>query len=785
MVKEKLDIHTIETKWKKFWEKENIYKVDLKNNKIYSVDTPPPYISGKMHIGHAFSYSQQDFIVRFMRMNGLNIFYPFGTDDNGLPTERFIEKTNKIKSVKMGRSDFIKLCLKTLKDETPKCIQDFSDLGISADYNTSYSTIDNHSQRISQKSFIELVKKGEIYRKKFPTLWCPECQTSIAQAELEDKENSTLFSTLKFKANKKDLLIATTRPELLGACVAVFVNPKDKRYLDLVGKKAKVPLFDFEVPIIADESAEIDKGTGVLMICSYGDRFDVDAIGKHNLEPKLILEKDGTLNIKKYKGLKTKIARKKILEDLKNADLIEEQKEIDNIVNVHDKCGTPIEFIEVEQWFTKILDKKKELIKQGNKIKWYPEYMKKRYDNWVNGLKWDWSISRNRHFGVPIPVWYCEKCNEIVFPDLKDLPIDPLETEKKCPKCNIKAIPEKMVLDTWATSSLTPQIVSELPQAQGKINIPLSLRPQGHDIIRTWAFYTIVKSYLHDKEIPWKDIVISGNVSLGGEKMSKSKGNVVKPQDIMEQYGSDALRFWAAGSKLGSDLNYQEKDLVTGKKFVNKILNASKFVFMNLGDYDGKARPKKLEKIDEMFLTKMELLIQRVTGSFEKYEYSRAKQELEQFFWSDFCDNYLEIVKKRVYQGKGDAKLSAEYTLYKVLLALVKMFAPITPFICEEIYQEHFAKNEKDKSVHVSSWPKVGNIEQGKLDRLCLWGLFIETLEHVRKWKSKEKKAMNSEIVLILTKTNLKNVEDFLGDLKNVVNAREIKEGKQFRVEFI
>lgn len=783
MSKNNLDFKEIEKKWIKYWKEKNIYKWDSsKQGKIYSVDTPPPYISGKMHIGHAFSYSQQDFIVRFMRMRGFNIFYPFGTDDNGLPTERFVEKLNQVRSKDMGRSEFINLSLETLKKITPECIEDFINLAISADYNLYYSTIDKHSQKISQKYFLDLVKKGDAYQKNFPTLWCPECQTSIAQAELEDKEENSLFSTIKFECEGEDLLIATTRPELLGACVAVFVNPNDKRYKSLIGKKAKVPLFNYQVPIIADESADMEKGTGVLMICSYGDKFDVDAIKRHNLEPKIILNEKGELKINEYKGLKIKAARKKILEDLKEKKLIVEQKNINHIVNVHDKCNTPIEFLPTKQWFIKIINRKKEWISQGRKIKWYPDFMRKRYENWVNGLEWDWSISRNRHFGVPIPIWVCEDCNEMILPEDNELPVDPLQVKKNCPKCKKQAKPETMVLDTWATSSLTPQIVMELGDAKNKINLPMSLRPQGHDIIRTWAFYTIVRAYLHEKKIPWNEIIISGNVSLKGEKMSKSKGNVIKPQDVMHQYGSDALRFWASSSKLGSDLDYQEKDLVAGKKMINKLVNASKFVFMNLKEYN-KEKPDKLEKIDELFLAKLNLLIRNSTKNFEEYEYSKVKNEVEQFFWSDFCDNYLEIVKKRIYQGKGNKKLSAQYTLYNSLLNILKMIAPIMPFITEEIYQEYLKKNEKYDSIHISNWPET--IEKIDFNKIKILNEFYKLLSEIRKEKSKNKKPMNSEIILILDKKTYDNLSELLDDLKNVVNAKEIKQEDEFRVEFV
>jgi valyl-tRNA synthetase len=518
------------------------------------------------------------------------------------------------------------------------------------------------------------------------------------------------------------------------------------------------------------------------MICSYGDRFDLDAINRHKLKPKPIISKDGKINSGEYFGMKVIDARKKILEDLENEGLISEIKEMNHAVNVHDKCGTAIEFVNTPQWFIRIMDKKKELIAQGNKINWYPEFMHKRYDNWVNGLEWDWSISRNRHFGIPIPAWECESCKKIIVAGEKDLPVDPLQTEMKC-KCGEVATPEKMVLDTWATSSVTPQIAADL--VDKKVKIPFSLRPQGHDIIRTWAFYTIVKAYLNEGEIPWKDIVISGTVSLGGEKMSKSKGNVINPQEVIKKYSADSLRYWAAGSKLGQDLDYQEKDLVTGKKLVNKILNATNFVFMNLEGYDGKKKPKKLEEVDQIFLTKVGFLVESVTEHFEKYEYSRAKQEIDEFFWSTFCDNYLEIVKKRVYQGEGDRKLSAQYALYNGLYVLLKLWAPIVPFITEEVYQNHFKKFEGDKSIHLSSWPVPEFNSKKELGLLYLWGEFILILDDVRKIKSQEKKAMNSEIKLTLTKESINVIKDMLEDLKNVTGAVEVKEGKEFKVDFV
>jgi len=772
-----INFKEIENKWRKFWEKERIYQFNPDSKKkIYSIDTPPPTVSGIMHVGHAFSYSQQDFIARFRRMHGENVFYPFGTDDNGLPTEKLVEKINNVKSKEMSRKDFIELCLKTLKKITPDFIQDWKNLGVSADYNIFYSTIDKNSQEISQKSFIELYKAGKIYKKAFPTIWCPECQTAIAQAELEDRELPSQFFTIKFECEGKNLLIATTRPELIAACVAVFINPADNRYGNLAGRKARVPLFNFEVPIIADKSADSEKGTGVMMVCSYGDKFDVDAINRHKLIPKIILNYDGTLNFGRYKGMKIKDARKKIIGELKEKNLITDSKPISHIVNVHDRCGTEIEFLPTNQWFIKILDEKRKWISLGNKIKWYPEFMHKRYNNWVNGLEWDWSISRDRHFGIPIPVWECINCKKIILPGEKELPVDPLETKKKCPKCGKEAEPEIRVLDTWATSSLTPQITSFL--IKNKIKIPYSLRPQAHDIIRTWAFYTIVKSYLHEKKAPWNKIMISGFATLEGEKMSKSKGKVISPQDVIEKYGADALRYWAAGSKLGNNMDYKEEDVLAGKRFITKLVNASKFVFMNLGGYNGK-KPKKLEKDDIEFLGKLNEIIKIITESFEDYEYSKARLEIENFFWKYFCDYYLETVKKVIYQGTGDKKLSVQYTLYSSLLAILKMLAPIMPFITEEIYQTYYRNYEKDKSIHISKWSELGKEKyKGDLE------ILKETLSRINKYKSEKHLPLNvASGAIVLPLNEYKIVNDYGERFLAVSGAYVIKSGKEFKIE--
>ncbi len=777
-----------EEKWKKFWEDEKIYRFNPETKKeIYSIDTPPPTVSGRMHIGHACSYSQQDFIARYKRMRGYDIFYPFGTDDNGLATERMIEKIKNVKAKDMSREEFIKLCLEFLKKELPEFIQDWKDIGISCDWNLRYSTINEHSRRISQWSFLDLHKKGRMYRKDAPAMWCPECRTGVAQVEVRDKEIDSHFNDIIFKVDGRDLIISTTRPELLPACVAIFYNPEDIRFKKYHGKKARVPLFDFEVPIMEDKRADPKKGTGVVMCCTFGDQTDMEWQKAYNLPIKIAIGNDGRMTevAGKYKNLPIKEARKKIIEDLKEAGLLVSQKQIKHFVNVHERCGTEIEFVKSKQWFVKYLDLKKDLLKWGNELKWYPNFMKVRYDNWVNGLQWDWLVSNQRYFGIPIPVWYCKECDEIIIAKEGQLPVNPLSDKapvKQCPKCGSKEIiPEKDVLNTWFTSSMSPQLSTWLmPEKVQKRLFPMDLRPQAHEIISFWLFNTLLKSRLHFEKNPWKNAMISGYVTMKGEKMSKSKGNVINPRDIMEKYGSDAIRYWAASSKLGEDFDYNEKDVLTGKKFVTKLLNASNFVFMNLKDY--KPKVTELVETDRIFLSKLNELIENSTKNFDNYEYNRVKSDLDNFFWKIFCDNYLEIVKGRIYNGNEKEKASACFTLYHILLSLSKMFSPITPFITEEVYQEHFKKNEKFKSIHISSWPEKFKIKTSKDDEIKL-NLMLELIYQVRQEKTKANKPMNAPIKLVVEARRLKIIKDMLSDLKSVTNSGDIQEG-DFEVAF-
>ncbi len=775
----------IEETCKRLWEKEGVYKFELKSKKkIFSIDTPPPTVSGRMHIGHACSYSQGDFIARFMRMNGFNVFYPFGTDDNGLPTERLVEKSKGVKAKEMPRQEFIKLCMSFLKEELPAFVQDWKNIGISCDWDMKYSTIDDNSRKIAQWSFLDLYSKGRMYRKDAPAMWCPECRTGVAQVEVQDKEIDSMFNDILFKIGNENVKVATTRPELLPACVAVFYHPDDARYKKFKGKKAKVPLFNFEVPIMEDKRVDIKKGTGIVMCCTFGDQTDMEWQKAYNLPIKIAILENGKMSYLagKYEGMFIKEARREILNDLREQRLLINQTPIKHFVNVHERCGTEIEFVKSKQWFVKYLDLKSYLLKWGKELNWHPEFMRHRYDNWVNGLQWDWLVSNQRYFGVAFPVWYCEKCGEVILAKESQLPVEPIKDKPpvvKCPKCHSdKIIPETDVLNTWFTSSMSPQLAIQHVKDENarKKLFPMNLRLQAHEIISFWLFNTVVKSRLHFKKNPWKDTAISGFVTMKGEKMSKSKGNAVSPQEVMEKYGADALRYWAASSKLGEDFDYQEKDLVTGKKLVTKLINASKFVFINLKDYHGK-KPRKLEKLDELFLVKLNSTIKSATESFSNYEYSKAKSDIENFFWKDFTDNYLEIVKKRIYQGTGEKKVSAQYTLYHSLFIILRLFAPFVPFVTEDIYQEYFKKTEKIKSIHISEWPKFS--KEGNFSE---FDLLIENLSFIRQEKSKNHIPLNSPVEIFATpnsKIILKNYEE---DFKSVSGANKIVAGKEFKV---
>lgn len=774
-----------EQKWLQYWGQQKIFAFDpAKKGKIYSIDTPPPTVSGKMHMGHAFSYTQEDIIARYKRLRGFNVFYPFGTDDNGLPTERLVEKMKNVKGSKMPRQDFIKLCEDTLKEIKPTFVADWKHIGISCDFNLCYSTIDANCRKISQWSFLDLQKKGRVYRKEAPVLWCPLCETAIAQVELKDKEKDTRLVHIEVKTEDgQQLVFATTRPELYYSCVGMSVNPEDERYKKHIGKTVIMPLTNARIQLTTDKIVDPAFGSGVVYFCSSGDAQFLDWETRHPVKHKIyLLNKDGTLNehAGKYQGLIVEAARKKIVEDLQALNVVKKLEPLKHVVNTHERCGTIVEYVSSKQWFIRYLDLKDDLLKWGAELQWHPEFMKLRYDNWANGLKWDWCISRQRFFGVPFPIWYCKKCETPIFADESQLPVDPLKDNpqlKACPQCNCKEFfPEKDVLDTWATSSMSPQLALELvPKKYRAKMFPFTLRPQGQDIITFWLFNTMVKSRLHFGKNPWKETIISGYVTdPQGQKMSKSKGNVVDPQELLKKYSADALRYWAGGSKLGEDISYQEKELIAGDKFVVKLWNAAHFVAMHLGNIDFKQLKQGTETIDQWILTKLSNTITEATKAFEEYEYSKAKMVIEQFFWHDFCDNYLELVKTRLYEPKENKqKESAQYAIRTSLLAILKLMAPFTPFITEELYHKYFHATEGEKSLHLTSWPEKPKVNTKSE---AIGEVVVAILGAVRKKKTEAKLSMKAPVqkLVIETKTEITTA---LADLQATTCAQEITFG--------
>ena len=783
-----------EERWQKFWEKEKIYAFDPKSQKkVYSIDTPPPYASaGHLHVGHALSYTQFEIIARIMRQLGYNVYFAPGFDNNGLPTEKYVEETFNIDKSKTNRAAFRKLCLEeSRKVEKVYADKVFKALGHSYDWSLLYTTIDPEAQKVSQNAFVELYKKGDCYRAEQPVIWCCKHQTALAQAEVEDKTRETKLNYVEFDckdAKNGKITVATTRPELLSSCVGIFVNSNDKRYKDLIGKKAAVPLFNYEVQIMKDEKVDIQFGTGIVMVCTFGDTTDLEWWQKHKLPLKISLAQDGKLNENagKYKGLKIGEAKEKILEDLKKEKRLVKQESIQQTVGTCWRCGNAVEFLVAKQWFIKTLKYKKELIEYGQKVKWHPDFMFVRYKDWVQNLGWDWCISRQRFYGIPIPAWYCKKCGKEIIASADELPIDPAQSKpKRVCSCGSKDfIPEEDVFDTWMTSSNTPEVALrwlEKPEQYKKL-APMSLRPQSHDIIRTWAFYTILKSFLLFKRIPWKDIIINTYVlDDKGRGMSKSKGNAVWADELLERYNVDAFRYWVSTASLGSDLPFKEKDIVAGTKFLNKLWNASKFSISHLGEFKGD-KPKNIELMDKWLLSRLGKMIKEATEFYKSYNISEARRSIETFFWHDFCDNYLEIIKDRIYnvekRGK-EAKISAQYTLYQSLLALLKLIAPIMPHITEEIYQAYFKNYEKTKSIHITEWPS--SFEEDK-NALEAGNAAIDIITKVRQFKSKEGKSLKTEIILGIDKNQEKILKPVLDDLRAVCNAKEISFGK-FSIE--
>jgi valyl-tRNA synthetase len=837
-----------ESRWCEEWAESGIYAWDpnAAREETFVVDTPPPTVSGSLHVGHLFSYSHQDFIVRYQRMRGKNVFFPIGWDDNGLPTERRVQNLYNVKCephlhydpdfkgergrkgdpLPISRRNFIELCDEAIKDDEAAFKHLWTRLGLSYDWDQEYTTINEHCRRTSQASFLELLEKGHAYQADQPVMWDVDFQTAIAQAELVDKEEASAYHFLRFgiQDSSEFLVIATTRPELLPACVAVFVHPEDDRFKAYHGKNAVTPLFHVPVPIIPDEKADPEKGTGVVMCCTFGDQTDVDWWREHNLPLRQVIARNGHLApalfgegafqsldpakanevYQQAEGQFVKKARKTFLtiaEEL--GEVIDRPEEkITHAVRFFEKGDRPLELIPTRQWYTRIMDKKDELIAQGRKIDWHPPFMIKRYESWVDGLNQDWCLSRQRYFGVPIPVWY--ECDENGEPDYdkrivpaKDtLPIDPLDDAPPGYTDDQRDQPDGFtgdpdVFDTWATSSLSPQVASKWvddPDRHKRL-FPMDVRPQSHEIIRTWAFYTIVKAYLHENTVPWHNVVISGWIlDPDRKKMSKSHGNVVTPEPLIDEFGADSVRYWSARARLGVDTAYDEQVFKVGKKLCTKLFNASKFAMGRFAEIDPGAlgSDKITHELDRAVIRELRPTIERASQAFDAFDYAQALQLTEEFFWNVFCDNYLEMAKTRTYEeGLTPGRLSAASTLRTVHRAIVRMFAPFLPFIAEEIWSWAYSKDDgMAASIHRSPWPtleELAAIPEPKSEKTFEASVWLA--DNVRKRKADQNLSIKAPVALVQlvgSSDALVSVQEALPDLEGMltITTSNVVEGK-------
>ena len=794
------DSAAAEKRWHKFWQDEGIYRYDPTQDRrnTFVVDTPPPTVSGSLHIGHVFSYTHTDFVVRFQRMTGKNIFYPMGWDDNGLPTERRVQnyfhiqcdpalpyeksidvgqassKQRKKPAQQVSRKNFIELCHRLTAEDERAFMDLWQRAGLSVDWQETYATIDDHSRTIAQLSYLDLYKKGHIYSAEAPSMWDVDFGTAVAQAEIEDREEHGAYYYVAFGVERTSdsFTVATTRPELLAACVGVTAHPDDSRYKNLFGKKAVTPLYNISVPIFPSELADPEKGTGILMVCTFGDSTDVDWWKERKLELRQIFGKNGRFNPVDFAGAEwpsgnpdlakefysaiegksINAARKIVAEQLREprgssvpdgaitgagAPLRREPEPITHPVKFFEKGSKPIEFVTSKQWFVRLLDKKDMLVEKGRQINWYPDYMRLRFENWTENLLYDWCISRQRFFGVSFPMWYPVGSSgdpDFDSPILADpgrLPVDPMidvpdgYTESQRNAAG-GFIGESDIFDTWFTSSMSPQVASKwlLNPERHHYLFPMDLRPQAHDIIRTWAFYTIVKAALHEDTVPWKSVAISGFiVDPDRKKMSKSKGNVVTPIEYLERYSADGVRYWAAQAAMGTDMVFEENQMKIGRRLVTKIYNAAKFVLSQ------NARAGEiLCELDRGFIARIRTLIEHATTAFEHHEFSRVVGATENFFWHSFTDTYLELAKGRVTRGAAAENLdvaespeerpgtsegtqSAVAGLRAGLSILVRLFAPFLPYIAEEVWSWAFAEETGNGSIHRARWPTLAELE--------------------------------------------------------------------------
>jgi valyl-tRNA synthetase len=843
-VPQKPDLEGLEARWGATWDADGTYSFDRTATRdgVYSIDTPPPTVSGSLHVGHVFSYTHTDTIARYQRMRGKSVFYPMGWDDNGLPTERRVQnyygvqcdpslpydpdfatptpmsdrpkEDQKKLPAQISRRNFIELCT-TLTAEDEKAFEElFRTLGLSVDWSLTYATIDDRCRRVAQRAFLRNLARDEAYQAEAPVLWDVDFRCAVAQAELEDREMPGAYHRLPFVRtdNGEPIHIETTRPELLGACVALVAHPDDERYKPLFGSTVRTPLFGVEVEIKPHELADPEKGSGIAMICTFGDLTDVIWWRELQLETRSIISVDGRIQSEapewivaagesaiaaygELAGKTIKQAQVRIVDLLRDANQLDgEPKPITHPVKFFEKGDRPLEILTSRQWYLRNggrdLPLREALLERGKELHWHPPHMRVRYENWVNGLNGDWLVSRQRFFGVSFPIWYPLDADgspihdQPITADESALPVDPAtdtpagytEAQRDMPG-GFTGDPD--VMDTWATSSLTPQIATGWGEDDDLFarTFPMDMRPQAHEIIRTWLFSTTVRSHLEHNSIPWRNASISGWVlDPDRKKMSKSKGNVVTPLHLLEQYGSDAVRYWAASARPGTDTAFDEGQMKIGRRLGIKLLNASRFA-LGLGSEDGVAQihdPSAItEPLDRAMLADLAALVEDATTAFDGYDYARSLERTEAFFWQ-FCDQYLELVKTRAYGSRGDdAARSAQAALQLTLSTLLRLFAPFLPFVTEEVWSWW-----QSGSVHRAPWPNASQLRDAAADGSPLaYAMGAEVLSAARRAKTEAKRSLKWPVDLIDVTDTTARTEAFrsvLEDVREAANATSV-----------
>jgi valyl-tRNA synthetase len=875
LVPERPSLDGLEAKWSEAWERDDVYRFDRSapRERVFAIDTPPPTVSGSLHVGHVFSYTHTDAVARYQRMRGKEVFYPMGWDDNGLPTERRVQNHFGVRCdpsvpydpafeppsepsakepVSVSRPNFVELCLALTETDEQAFEALWRTLGLSVDWSMTYTTIGALAQRISQRSFLGLLERGGAYQLEAPTLWDVDFQTAVAQAELEDRERQGAMHRVRFSladggpgangggangaASPNDApgqpdesmgarppahppaLIETTRPELIPACVALLAHPDDERQRGLVGREVLTPLFGTRVPVLTHPLVEPDKGTGLVMVCTFGDLTDVVWWRELSLPVRSVLAPDGRLadvpwgepgwevsdseqarsNYNELRGKTVNQARKRIVELLQQSgELVGEPTPVTRAVKFFEKGERPVEIVTSRQWFIRTIEHREELIARGRQLKWYPPYMRARYEDWVNGLTGDWCVSRQRFFGVPFPLWYPIDADGNVLYDQPiaaleaDLPVDPstdvpdgYDPSQRGQAGGFEGDPD--IMDTWATSSLTPQIAAHAGEDGdlfGKV-FPMDVRPQAHDIIRTWLFSTILRSHLQEDELPWANAAISGWVlDPDRKKMSKSKDNVVTPMHLLQEHGADAARYWAASGRPGTDTAFDPQQMKVGRRLAVKLLNASKFALADLPPEGDLSHP-----LDRALIARLAAVVADATQSFEDYDYARALERSETFFWW-FCDFYLELVKGRRYDPDPALSAPVSRALRLSLSSFQRLLAPFLPFVCEEVWSWW-----QQGSVHRSSWPdaaellaEVGEQPEHHREDVAL-DVTADVLKEVRKAKSEAQVKMRAPVRRVVvhdTPERLSALELGLDDLREAGSIERIEtvEAEEFAVE--